>query len=206
MICRSSAMVALCLGAFLLAPALADGPITLTEYRFLPNVSTLNLSGGFASIDADLEISGALGLAQGFESEFPSLEPFAEFVFVDALATDEVFELDLDSALNLTGLEGTFDPTEPQDLFFSGVEGQGNPMQVQVHQQGRRIRLTGTNSPGCCDMFSYSLDAVAIRRPSLSGLTDTAATGMPQAVPEPFAFPQILLALGIGILAGRRRR
>lgn len=206
--CRSIALFALCC-VYLSRVAWAQGPLILREYQFLPQSSTLHVEGGFAYVDIDLEVSGNFGLATGIESHSTQLEPFAQFVFVDAVASDGLWELDLDWALNLTGLEGTFDPTQPRDLLFTGQEGQGQPMVVEARMRGRRLRLTGANRAGCCDMFDFTLDAMAMQFPILGSSyeQERSATGIshtPHAVPEPLTCWSIWLALVPCIVAARR--
>lgn len=158
----------------LAAQAWAIPPIILREFTFDTN-STLSVTGGFAGIDEVSGIDGTFGLAIGYDQLFEpptiSLVPFVRFVEVDAVLTGPPGALgppnwlvgrDLDQLLNLTGLEGSFvlGPDRP-GLLFTGVDGQGQPTQVRVTVENKQLHLWGQNDAGCCDMFSFQLDAYA---------------------------------------------
>lgn len=158
----------------LAAQAWALPPIIFREFSF-DATSSLGVSGGFAGINDAYEIDGTFGLAFGYDQLFDpttiSLAPFVRFADVDAVLTSPPGLLgppnwlagtDLDSLLNLTGLEGSFvtGPDQP-GLLFTGVDGQGQPMQVRVTVEDRQLHLQGGSEAGCCDMFNYQLNAYA---------------------------------------------
>ena len=157
------------------AQAWAIPPIILREFTFDTDSSRLGVTGGFAGINDLYRIDGSFGLAFGYEQVFDpptiSLVPFVQFAAVDAVLTGPPGLLggpgwlggtDLDSLLNLTGLDGSFQhaPDQP-GLLFAGVDGQGRPMEVRVTVENRQLHLQGQNDVGCCDMFSYQFNAYA---------------------------------------------
>jgi hypothetical protein len=84
-------------------------------------------------------------------------------------------------------------------------------MFAEAHLRNRRLHLIGRNSAGCCDMFDFTLDAVAIQLPSLASSHDyegvaTSISHTPYAVPEPHCCASFLFILAGGILAARPRR
>ena len=153
--------------------AAADPPDILRNYRFITDKSTVEVTGGIAGIDWPLNILGRFGLVSGYNygtggptAHAPTLEPFAQFIDVQAILFDprRASPLpspgwDLDKTLNLSGLNGTF--TDPRQLHFSGVDGQGQPIKLQATLAGRLLHLTGANDPTCCDFFHYKVDAYA---------------------------------------------
>jgi hypothetical protein len=156
--------------------AAAQPPDILRDYRFIPSHSTVHVSGGFAGFNMDLSVAGTFGMVTGYDYEVsptthvPTLVPHAEFVGVDAilfnplsLAPLPVPGWDLDRTLNLTGLHGTFQ--DPRVLKFIGEDGQGWPISLQAVIRGPLLHLTGSNRPGCCDFFSYTVDALAYLKP-----------------------------------------
>ena len=170
--------MALCLPAFvvlsLAVQAQAIPPIVLHEFTFDADESRLGVTGGFAGINDTYGIEGTLGLAIGYDQVFNgpgdiSLVPFAQFTDVDAVLTGPPGLLggpgwlagtDLDSHLNLTGLEGTIlQSLTGTELVFTGVDGGGQPMSVRASLNNGRLDLKGQNFAGCCDFFNYRLDA-----------------------------------------------
>ncbi len=162
---------ALCLSAFVAlavtAPAQAIPPIILHEFTFDTDASTLGVTGGFAGIDEVHGIDGTLGLAIGYDQIFNgpgdiSLVPFVSFAQVDATLTGPglLTGTDLDSHLNLTGLDGTIlHSLTGTELVFTGVDGGGQPMSVRASLNHGRLDLKGQNFAGCCDFFNYRLQA-----------------------------------------------
>ncbi len=175
--------------AVLAAPAVADPPDILRNYRFIPSHSVVHVTGGFAGIDWDLNVAGHFGLVTGYNygadpaAHVPTLEPFAQFTDVNAILFDprRASPLpspgwDLDKTLNLSGLDGTF--RDPSRLFFRGVDGQGQPFKLEAILADRLIHLVGANDPGCCDFFNYQIDAYAHLAPfadfNFDGVVDAA--------------------------------
>jgi hypothetical protein len=153
--------------------AIADPPDILRNYRFITDKGTVEVTGGIAGIDWPLNILGGFGLVTGYNygtggptAHAPTLEPFAEFIDVKAILFDPRRASpmpspgwDLDKTLNLSGLKGTF--TDPSQLHFSGVDGQGQPIKLDATLSGPLLHLLGANNPGCCDFFNYKIDAYA---------------------------------------------
>lgn len=152
---------------------LADPPDILRSYRFITNKSTVQVIGGIAGIDWPLNIFGGFELVTGYKyntggptAHAPTLEPFAEFNSVKGVLFDPRRASptwspgwDLDATLNLSGLSGTY--TAPEELHFSGLDGQGQPIKLDATLAGSLLHLTGANSPDCCDFYSYHVDAYA---------------------------------------------
>ncbi len=168
-------LTAVCL-LTLASQAWAVPPIILHEFTFDTETSRLGVTGGFAGIDDLYGLDGTFGIAIGYDQIFDppgqiSLVPFVSFAAVDAVLTGPPGLLggpgwlggaDLDGLLNLTGLDGTFvHGPDHKGLLFTGVDGQGQPMNVRVSVQHHQLRLVGENAAGCCDMFNYQLDAFA---------------------------------------------
>jgi hypothetical protein len=153
----------------LAAPAWASHPIILHQFTFDTDVSTLGVTGGFAGTNDLHGIDGTFALAIGFDEVFDpihghALVPFASFALVDAVLTQPglLEGSDLDGLLNLTGLNGTFAHSfDFAGLLFTGVDGQGQPIDVRVTRQNNQLRLQGENKAGCCDFFNFRLDAYA---------------------------------------------
>lgn len=197
----------------------AFGPILLTDYEFVPDASSLHLTGGFAGFDETFQIVGGFSFASGLDYTYErnddgqiviGLAPFADFFEVDAVAVSNEFDwsFDLDQALNLSGLNGSYEHGFPSSFEFNGVDGQGAPMHVSVMRKGEWLMMHGSNDPGCCDFFNYEFEAVArqVRHDPFSftrsrgGGAGGAASG---AVPEP-ATAGLMLIGGLALL--RRRR
>lgn len=127
--------------------------------------------GGFAGLNLRLPISGSFDFVTGFRYEFPNLQPYAAFTNVEATAADPTgitpFSFDIDSSLNLSGLEGLPLPVgAPFNVYrFDGEDGQGAPMELFVAELDRWLYLRGGNDPGCCDFFQYEIRAVARQTP-----------------------------------------
>jgi hypothetical protein len=179
---RRAVFAVLCgLGAAIVAwphgRAFADPPDILRNYRFITDKSTVEVTGGIAGIDWPLNIFGTFGLVTGYNydtggptAHAPTLEPFAQFTDVKAILFDPRRASpmpspgwDLDKTLNLSGLAGTF--TVASELQFSGVDGQGQPIKLDATLAGPLLHLVGANNPGCCDFYSYKIDAYAHQLP-----------------------------------------
>lgn len=144
------------------APAIP--PSELRHYSFDPAQSTLLIEGGFAGLYHQLTIDGTFNLALDWGMDFPELTVDAYFVDVNASASSPHLTwgpIDLDQALNLTGLDGEVDNFGFTTIHFTGVEGQGQPIEVAVTAVDGGVHLTGQSSPSCCDMFRYEIDAFA---------------------------------------------
>jgi hypothetical protein len=163
------------------------------DFQFIQSRSTLVVDGGFAgsAYKQTYHASGTFGLESGYESGVscasvgcpppPTHIPFARFDDVDAWLQPNgllAYVLPLDHTLNLTGLDGTFNPATPNRFSFIGNDGQGQPFHLDATIRGPLIHLVGENTPGCCDFQHYKFDAFAYVRPypdfNLDGLVNTA--------------------------------
>jgi hypothetical protein len=141
----------------------------LRHYRFVPRLSHLEISGGFAGVHYDSHIRGAFDLELGYVQDIalPVLSPFARFRDVRAVAEHPMLDpaLSLERALNLSGLRGTYEDGDPHEVWFSGEDGQGAPIRLEAEWVGRLLHLTGANEPPCCDFFQYEINAIAVAQP-----------------------------------------
>jgi Dockerin type I domain len=151
------------------ATAAADPPDVLRNYRLIPRHSTLEVSGGFAGIDWNYDLSGRFGLVIGYDYSPlaiypPIIIPHAEFTDVRVQAmlnhpTVDAFPVPFDQFVDLEELAGTFH--DPNLLLFRGEDQQAALFQLRATIVGRLIHLTGRNDPPCCDFFNYRIDAYA---------------------------------------------
>jgi Dockerin type I domain len=169
--CRFGALVAVI--GLAAATAAADPPDILRNYRFVTDKSTVDVTGGGEGIEWPLNILGKFDLVTGYSydtggptAHIPTLVPFAQFTDVNALLFDprRASPLpspgwDLDKTLNLSGLTGTF--TTADQLEFSGLDGQGQPIKLDASLSGPLMHLVGANNPGCCNFYNYKIDAYA---------------------------------------------
>jgi hypothetical protein len=146
----------------------------LQQFRFIPSRSTLDVTGGTTGVRTKFFTYGKFGLNTGFDGG-----AHAEFVGVNSwLVPDSplTFVWHTDGTLNLSGLEGTFAPSDPSRITFQGVDGQGAPFQLTTVQHGRLLHLVGENNPACCGLLKYKLDALAYVAPyadfNLDGMVD----------------------------------
>jgi hypothetical protein len=172
--------------------AAASHPDILTNYRFIPSRSTLEVNGASTGmLEPIFHARGTFGIVTGFEDGVsctaigcpppPTHIPFADFVDVNAwLIPDSplTYVLNLDRTLNLSGLDGTFGNLGRDHLFFKGKDGKGRPFHLEALVRGPLIHLLGESGPGCCDIDHYIFDALAYRRPhpdmNLDGTVDAA--------------------------------
>jgi hypothetical protein len=149
-------------------------PDTIRHFRFIPSRSALYVTGGFAGIEQKFFPYGTFDIVTRYEPIVtctaigcpPPYRPVAEFEldrWQSWLVPDSplTYVWSTDDTLNLTGLEGTFRFGEPNQMFFRGVDGQGQPFKLMAVQRGRLLHLMGENTPGCCDFFNYKFDAFA---------------------------------------------
>ena len=174
--CRVSLGFAAIIGlaAICAEQASAQPPDTLQQLRFVPSRSTLDVTGGFAGVRQQFFTYGKFGLNAGYDGG-----PHAEFLGVDSwLVPDSAltFVWHTDRTLNLSGLEGSFAPSDPDRITFQGVDGQGVPFHLTGVQRGRLLHLVGENEPPCCNFYKYKLDALAHVVPyadfNLDGMVD----------------------------------
>ncbi|MBX3427311.1 MAG: hypothetical protein KF688_16655 [Pirellulales bacterium] len=146
----------------------SDGPDALRSYRFVPALSTLRESGGFAGFVTDFTIRGSFdfvtyyGYGSGPE---PSIVRKALFDDVEAWASHPIlaYVLNVDRELGLSTLSGTLAPLGlPIDVYrFTGSNDDGHPVELYTASVGRWLYLRGETSPPCCDFFKYEVRAVA---------------------------------------------
>jgi hypothetical protein len=160
--------------SLLSAPASADPPDILRNYRLIPRHSTLEVTGGFAGVDQNYNLFGTFGLVTGYRDGFsclaigcpppPTNVPYARFVDVDVDAILHHLAAlapirQLDEFFDLENFPGTY--TDPNLLQFHGVDKQGAPFNLRARIHGRLIHLTGNNDAPCCDFVNYEIDAYA---------------------------------------------
>jgi hypothetical protein len=206
--CRFATIVLVC--AVVAHQAVADPPIVLRDYRFIPSESSVDVTGGIADYDLKLTVAGTFGLVTGYEGEAtpvssapqpPELEPFAQFVNVHGILYNPLSATpsptpgwDLDKTLNMSGWTGTFSPDDPNQLFFLGADGQGVAMRVEATIEGGWLQITGGSSdPIGSKPVLYQIDALAhlLPFPDLNGdgaVTAADVVAMQQALTDPQAY------------------
>lgn len=149
--------------------AAAQPPDVLQSYRIVPSQSAVIQTGGFAGTYMEFHVSGTFDLVTGYDPRVACplcLVPYAKVTDVDAWMIPDsplTYVQDLDRTLNLSGLDGTWDV--PSFLHFSGLEGQDQPIELDAVRYDRSLRMIGASTPGCCDMFQYTVDLYARQVP-----------------------------------------
>jgi len=146
---------------------LADG---LQHYRFLPRLSLLHETGGFPEQDNLYHIRGTfdLHLTPSPLLVFPPVH-LATFENVDAWGVhphqDRV--IDVDKALNLSGLHGA-ELLRHRGVFrFRGTKEDDSPVELHARILGPWLYLRGHAGPppGGADFLEYHIKAIARRQP-----------------------------------------
>jgi len=144
----------------ILLSALATVPASAATANclFLLDQSTVVQTGGFAGINETHRISGMFSLTVD-----PALGA-ASFDWVDATLSESPFlyTRSLGLLFNMTGLAATV--VTPTRVEFEGTTTDGTYAQIHlvVTITIGSIHLTGQIKSPCCDLFDYSLDAVAV--------------------------------------------
>ena len=149
--------------------AVAQDPLAQTRsYQFLPRLSTLRESGGFAGGMVDFRVLGTFDLTTRAGEVGPTdvwRLPTAKFEKVDAWAAHPIlaYVLNLDQTLGLSTLSGELLPLgAPIDVYkFTGKTSQEAAVTLYAAPIGRWIYLRGEADPPCCDFFKYEIRAVA---------------------------------------------
>ena len=161
--------------ATFVAHVFADPPDFLSKYRFIPSKTSVHVTGGPPAYDLNLTIAGSFGLVTGYHEVVsptggpPSLVPHAEFIDVHGILYNPLSlsplplpGWDLDKTLNLSGLKGTFNVGDPNDLFFHGADGAGVALLLQANITGPWLHLAGGSSdPIGKNPVLYRIDALA---------------------------------------------
>ncbi len=133
------------------------------------------MTGGPNDYNLNLTINGTFGLVTGYndtptaDGSTPSLEPYAKFVNVKGILYNPMAATplptpgwDLDKTLNMSGWNGTFSSSDPNELFFLGADGQGVAMRVEATLSGGWLQLTGgSTDPIGKDPVLYQINALA---------------------------------------------
>jgi len=137
------------------------GPVSGTNlYVFVPELSTLLQTGGFAGVRWPHRIEGQFELGIDFEAGT------ASFVDVNAVGTYEgppSRTLDVGEALNMTALVGSVG--QDGSIRFTGEGANEVAILLTLTFKGDSVHLGGntTPPPGSADFFILELDAVALR-------------------------------------------
>ncbi len=172
-------LASLALVTFCLQAVVAQPPDILRSYRFIPRLSTLHQTGGFAGFDRRLPIHGTYDFITGFrggDGPIPTLDPYAQFANVEAKAGHPASAsilpaIDIDEVLNLSGLDGKPIHHGPHGLTvykFSGDDGSGEfaaEVNLHVATLGRWLFMRGGTQPPCCDFFQYDIKAISRQIP-----------------------------------------
>jgi len=137
------------------------GPASGTNlYVFVPELSTLLQTGGFAGVRRPHTIEGQFELAIDFEAGT------ASFTDVSAVGTYEgppSRTLDVGETLNMTALVGSVG--QDGSIRFTGEGANETAILLTLTFKGDSVHLGGntTPPPGSADFFIFELDAVALR-------------------------------------------
>ncbi|MBL9161311.1 MAG: PEP-CTERM sorting domain-containing protein [Planctomycetaceae bacterium] len=157
-------------------------PDFVRNYRFIPRLSTVSETGGFAGVDNKYRVLGSYS----FILSPAPWDASAKFAGVNAwgnLISDgptPAVVLDVDQAFNLSGLKGRQLPVAaPFDVFaFEGTTDDGSSVRLMAAALGNWMYLRGgtTPPPNTADFFTYGIQAVARQQPgadfNLDGLID----------------------------------
>ncbi|MBN2581575.1 MAG: right-handed parallel beta-helix repeat-containing protein [Planctomycetes bacterium] len=136
-----------------------SGPASGTSrYAFLPDLSAILQTGGFAGVHWTYRVEGQFDLTVHFQAGAASLSD------VDAVATDNGTPprtLDPNEVFNLTALAGTVG--RGQTVTFTGKAPDGSDVELTLTFIGNLVHLVGGTTPpaGSADMFVFGLDAWA---------------------------------------------
>ncbi len=157
-------------------------PNLLRHFQFIPRLSTLTQTGGFAGVHTEHRVRGTYDFLTS-----PGIwDGSAKFLNVDAWASvispfpTPAYVLSLDQVFNLSGLTGEQLPVAaPFDVYsFRGTTDDGSRVRLLAANLGRWMYLRGeTMAPeGSSDFFEYQLQALARQRPvadfNLDGFID----------------------------------
>jgi len=165
-----SGCLALFLGVGFLVPSALATSLDTKSYRFIPRLSTLHQTGGFAGFDTEFTVMGTYDFVVEPAATQTSARQ-ARFTNVDAWASHPflAYVLLLDDTLNLSRLAGrqVLSDFPGLSLFeFRGEDHQGAPLALHVATLNRWMYVRGQNDAPCCDFFDYTLRAVARQTPS----------------------------------------
>lgn len=152
------------------ASAQYDGRVE--HYRFLPRTSVINQSGGFAGFNIDYRVTGEFDfrVLPSMLAVYPPVH-VAKFENVEATGKHPMHaDLDVDSALNLSGLLGweLLHPQQRGVFRFRGETGDGSAVDLLAKLEGPWLYMRGGTTPpaGSADFFEYHIKAIARRAPS----------------------------------------
>jgi len=209
-----AAIIVLLLAVFA-SRALGQPPDVLRDYRFIPQDTVVHVSGGPQGYNMDLTIAGTFGLVTGYNevidptAHAPTLDPFAQFIKVHGILYNPLSAAplpvpgwDLDKTLNLSGLNGTFSTSNPNQLFFLGGDGAGVALRLEADIEGKFLHITGGSSdPPGSNAVLYRIDALAHLTPfpdfNFDGsVTDADLSSMLTAMSSPAYMSQHNLSSG----------
>jgi predicted outer membrane repeat protein len=139
--------------------ATGDALCGTSTYAFVPELSTIIQTGGFAGVHWTYRLEGWFQLTVNCRTGV------ASFSYVQADATDassaHVRTLDPDKTFNMTDLVGTVSPDGT--MSFLGKTADESKVVMTLAFKGSSVRLVGetTPPPGSADFFLFSIDAVA---------------------------------------------
>jgi hypothetical protein len=145
----------------------ATHPIYLYDLELVPELSTLTVTGGFAGINQTYRVDGQLGLTLD-RHPHPLDVVNAQFSLVEAtLHSDDSQSFfdgeDLNQFLAMTDWQGLL--IDETVLSFTGEDNQDAALITAVAElNDARMRIRGSNLPGCCDFFNYTWDLFALNK------------------------------------------
>jgi hypothetical protein len=135
------------------------GPASGTsQYTFLPDLSAVLQTGGFAGVHWPHRLEGQFSLTIDFN------DVTASFADANAVATSDgppVRTLDPNEVFNMTALAGAIG--ENRTIEFVGKAANGSDVALTLTFVGDLVHLVGQTTPpaGSADMFLFSIDAWA---------------------------------------------
>jgi len=175
---RFSALVLLCVSVLATQANSAGAqdffPSHTRHYKFLPRLSTLNQSGGFAGVNIDYNVVGTYDFITT-PSPLAVYPPIIIGDFDNVVAAGvrgfQNFALKLDAAINLSGLHGSSQFNGPTNVFrFRGETGDGSKVELWAATRGPWMYMRGGTTPPPpppehADYFVYHIKALAHERP-----------------------------------------
>jgi hypothetical protein len=144
-------------------------PSTTTHYKFLPRLSFLHVSGGESPILPLFNVVGTFDFTTTLSptdvfppiiiGDFHNVQAGAQILFQN-------FAINLDEAINLSGLTGISRQTGPMKVFrFTGETEDGSDVALWAATLGPWMYMRGETTPDEIDGTEYRIRALAHERP-----------------------------------------
>ncbi|MBN2129076.1 MAG: right-handed parallel beta-helix repeat-containing protein [Sedimentisphaerales bacterium] len=137
------------------------GPVSTTNvFTFVPGLSTLFQTGGFAGVHWPHAIEGQFTLSVDFTA---GTAWFSEVDAVGTYAGPPARTLDVGEALNMTALAGSIE--QDGSIRFTGEGANETAIELTLTFKSDSVQIRGntTPPPGSADFFILEMDAVALQ-------------------------------------------